>query len=131
MNRRPLHILIGEDDTALANLYAAYAKRRGHTVTVARDGAETLLAAAASPPDVLLLDVAMPKLDGRDVLRELKAHARTKGIPVLVISAHGGDQNMRDNLLELGAWDVLDKPVDLDLAFTKAERLAERAAGKA
>jgi hypothetical protein len=42
---------------------------------------------------------------------------------VLVISAFGGDQNMRDLLLELGAWDVMEKPVDLHIAFTKAERL--------
>ncbi|HTN51343.1 MAG TPA: response regulator [Anaeromyxobacter sp.] len=122
----PLRILVAEDDAAVARLYAAYAQSRGHLVTFARDGAETLVAAALDPPDLILLDVAMPKLDGRDALRQLKANPRTAGIPVLVISALGGDQNLRDLLLELGAWDVMEKPVDLQIAFNKAERLLGR-----
>jgi CheY-like chemotaxis protein len=119
----PLRILVAEDDAAVVRLYSAYAQSRGHAVLVARDGAETLVTAAAELPDLILLDVAMPKLDGRDVLRQLKASPKTAKIPVLVVSAFGGDQNLRDLLLELGAWDVLEKPVDLQIAFDKAERL--------
>jgi CheY-like chemotaxis protein len=119
----PLRILVAEDDEAVARLYAAYAQTRGHSVLFARDGAETLVTAAAELPDVVLLDVAMPKLDGRDVLRGLKANPKTAKIPVLVVSAFGGDQNMRDLLLELGAFDVMEKPVDLQIAFIQAERL--------
>jgi CheY-like chemotaxis protein len=123
----PLRILVAEDDAALARLYVAYAQGRGHSILVAKDGAETLVLAQAEAPDVILLDVAMPKLDGRDVLKHLRASPRTAGIPVLVISAFGGDQHMRDLLLELGAWDVLEKPADLQIAFNKAERLVARA----
>jgi CheY-like chemotaxis protein len=90
---------------------------------VAQDGAETLVAAAAEHPDLVFLDVGMPKLDGRDVLKQLKANPKTAAIPVLVVTAYGGDQNLRDLLLELGAVDVLEKPVDLAIAFNKAERL--------
>jgi CheY-like chemotaxis protein len=122
----PLRILIGEDDPAVAKLYAAYAQGRGHELLFARDGAETLIAAAAELPDLVLLDVAMPKVDGRDVLKQLKSNPRTRGIPVLVISAFGGDQHMRDQLVDLGADDVMEKPVDLQIAFKKAERLANR-----
>ena len=122
----PLRILVGEDDPAFARLYAAYGESRGHRVLVAKDGAEALLAAAAERPDLVLLDVAMPKLDGRDVLRQLKANPATAAIPVLVVTAYGGDQNLRDLLLELGAVDVLEKPVDLAIAFNKAERLVGR-----
>jgi CheY-like chemotaxis protein len=122
----PLRILIGEDDPAVAKLYAAYAQGRGHQLLFARDGAETLIAAAAELPDLVLLDVAMPKVDGRDVLKQLKSNPRTRGIPVLVISAFGGDQHMRDQLVDLGADDVMEKPVDLQIAFKKAERLARR-----
>jgi CheY-like chemotaxis protein len=118
----PLRILVAEDDPAVAKLYVAYAQSRGHQVTVARDGAETLVAVAADRPDLVMLDVGMPKLDGRDVLRQLKSDPRTAGIPVLVVTAFGGDQNLRDLLLELGAEDVLEKPVDLPIAFAKAER---------
>lgn len=122
-----LRILVAEDDAAVARLYAAYAQSRGHTVMVAKDGAETLVSAASELPDLILLDIAMPKLDGRDVLRQLKANAKTAPIPVLVVSAFGGDQNLRDLLLELGAWDVMEKPVDLQIAFAKAERLVSGA----
>jgi CheY-like chemotaxis protein len=118
-----LRILVAEDDASVARLYAAYAESRGHTVMFARDGAETLVTAASELPDLVLLDIAMPKLDGRDVLRQLKANPKTAPIPVLVVSALGGDQNLRDLLLELGAWDVMEKPVDLQIAFNKAERL--------
>jgi CheY-like chemotaxis protein len=121
-----LRILVAEDDAAVAKLYAAYAQSRGHDVVLARDGVEAVLAAASERPDIILLDVSMPRLDGRDALKALRADARTRDIPVLVISAFGGDQQMRDLLLELGAWDVLEKPVDLQLAFEKAERLAVR-----
>src|SRR5512138_2724735 len=122
-----LRILVAEDDPAVVRLYTAYAQSRGHDVLVAKDGAETLVTAAAELPDVVLLDIAMPKLDGRDVLRQLKANPKTARLPVLVISAFGGDQNLRDLLLELGAWDVMEKPVDLQIAFNKAERLAASA----
>jgi CheY-like chemotaxis protein len=124
----PLRILVAEDDASVAHLYAAYAQSRGHEVLLARDGAETLVTAASELPDLVFLDVAMPKLDGRDVLKQLKANPKTAKIPVLVITAFGGDQYLRDLLLELGAFDVLEKPVDLQIAFLKAERIAgERA----
>jgi CheY-like chemotaxis protein len=122
----PLRILVAEDDPAVSKLYGAYALSRGHAVTFARDGVEALVAAATERPDLILLDVAMPRLDGRDALKALKENPGTRGIPVLVITAFGGDQSMRDLLLELGAWDVLEKPVDLQIAFNKAERLVRR-----
>ncbi len=122
----PLRILVAEDDPSVARLYAAYAQSRGHQVLVAKDGAETLVTAASELPDLVLLDIGMPKLDGRDVLKQLKANPKTRPIPVLVVTAFGGDQNLRDLLLELGAFDVLEKPVDLQIAFNKAERVALR-----
>lgn len=124
--QRSLRILIAEDDPAVLNLYARYAQKRGHTVLLAHDGAEALVVAASELPDLVLLDVAMPKLDGRDVLRQLKASDRTREIPVLVVTASGGEQSLRTMLVELGADDVLEKPVDLPIAFNKAERIAAR-----
>ncbi|HET6413918.1 MAG TPA: response regulator [Anaeromyxobacter sp.] len=118
-----MRILVAEDDPAVAKLYGAFAQSRGHGVLFARDGAETLVLAAAEVPDLILLDISMPKLDGRDALQQLKASERTARIPVLVISAFGGDQALRDLLLELGAFDVMEKPVDLQIAFNKAERV--------
>jgi CheY-like chemotaxis protein len=124
-----LRILVAEDEPALAHLYVGYAQTRGHEVLLAHDGPEALVTATAELPDLVLLDVTMPKLDGRDVLRQLKANPRTASIPVVVVTALGGDQNLRDLLLELGAADVLEKPVDLEIAFNKAERVALAARG--
>ena len=126
--QRRFRILIAEDDPAVLQLYARYAEKRGHQVLLAHDGAEALLIAAAELPDLLMLDVAMPKLDGRDVLRQLKANDRTRSIPVLVVTASGGEQTLRTMMVELGAEDVLEKPVDLPIAFNKAERIAGRRA---
>jgi CheY-like chemotaxis protein len=123
--KRSLRILIAEDDMAVLTLYARYAEKRGHTVLLAHDGAEALVVAASELPDIVMLDVAMPKLDGRDVLRQLKANEHTRAIPVLVVTASGGEQNLRTLLSELGAADVLEKPVDLPIAFNKAERIVE------
>jgi CheY-like chemotaxis protein len=120
----PLRILIAEDDEAVLHLYARYAEKRGHSVVKAHDGAEALLLAGAERPDVVLLDIAMPKLDGRDVLRQLKASETTRAIPVVVVTASGGIQSLRSLLVELGAADVLEKPVDLPIAFAKVERIA-------
>ncbi len=128
---RKLRILIAEDDEAVSRLYASYARQRGHEVLVAHDGAETLVIAGAEKPDLIMLDIAMPKLDGRDVCRQLKANAKTASIPILVVSALGSDQNLRALMLELGAWDVIEKPVDLQITFNKAEHLVERAAAMA
>jgi len=119
--------LIADDDAGASRLYQTYAQHRGHEVMLARDGAETLLLAAAEHPDVILLDVAMPKLDGRDVLAQLKSNARTAGIPVMVVSAMASDPNLRAQLVDLGADEVLEKPIDLTTAFSRAERLGERA----
>ena len=119
--------LIADDDPGASRLYQTYAQRRGHDVLLARDGAEALLLAAAEHPDVILLDIAMPKLDGRDVLSQLKSNPRTAGIPVIVVSAMAGDQNLRGQLVDLGAHDVVEKPIDLSVTFAKAERLAEAA----
>lgn len=127
--QRKLRILIAEDDPSVLLLYSRYATKRGHTVLAAHDGAEALVVAAAELPDLIMLDVAMPKLDGRDVLRELKASERTREIPVLVVTASGGEQPLRTLLSELGADDVLEKPVDLPIAFAKAERIAGRRGG--
>ncbi len=123
---RKLRILVAEDDHDLARLYAGYARSRGHDALVAHDGAQALVTAVAELPDLVMLDIAMPKLDGRDVCRQLKANPRTSGIPILVVSALGGEQNVRATMLELGASDVIEKPVDLEIAFKKLERLADR-----
>ncbi len=117
-------LLLPDDDSGVSPLYRTVAQRRGHNVLLARVGAEALLLAAAEHPDVILLDVTMPKLDGRDVLAQLKANP--KEVLVIVASAMATDQNLCAQLVDPGADHVIENPVDLAIAMSQPERLAER-----
>ena len=84
---------------------------RGYAVEVAYDGAEALAQVAASPPDLILLDVLMPGVDGIEVCRRLKDDDGTRLIPVIIMTALT-DQESRVRGVEAGADDFLSKPVD-------------------
>jgi twitching motility two-component system response regulator PilG len=106
-----LRILVAEDDASLARLYAAYAESRGHTVLFAQDGAETLVTAASELPDLVLLDIAMPKLDGYEVCKRIKKDPRTAHVPVLMLS---GKDALFDKVKGhmAGATEYLTKPFE-------------------
>jgi putative two-component system response regulator len=98
-------------------LVAALMEAEGYAVTAAADGVEALEAVAAAPPDLVLLDIMMPRLDGYAVCRALKAHPATRLIPIVLLTALGAED---DRLLgiEAGADDFLTKP------FSQAELTA-------
>jgi DNA-binding response OmpR family regulator len=77
--------------------------------------------AATLVPDVILLDVCMPKLDGRDVCCELKRNPETADVPVIVFSVRGDDPYLRRQVFELGAFDVFAKPVCLTALFERVD----------
>ena len=79
-------ILLVEDDKFLRKAAEAMLKKHGFTVTTAADGEEGLAAARLQPPDMVLLDLIMPKLQGFQVLEALKGAVETAGIPVIVLS---------------------------------------------
>ena len=81
-----------------------------YSVDQATGGAEALRMALAAPPDLILLDIVMPDLDGLEVCRRLKANPRTSGIPVVLVTAHT-DRETRMAGLKAGADDILAKPV--------------------
>ncbi len=121
----PVRVLIVDDDPDQIEVLAAFAEQRGWAVLSARDGPEALVVAAAELPDLVLLDITMPKLDGRDVLSELRRHPRTAGLAVVAVSGRGNDEYVRENLLALGAAEVVAKPVDLVATFDLLERLCQ------
>ncbi|MDR7511086.1 MAG: response regulator [Armatimonadota bacterium] len=123
-------LLVVDDDEALQLMVGRLAEKHGFEVRQALDGEEALASVAERRPDLILLDIMMPRLDGRDVLRRLKADPATRDIPVIVFSARG-EQSDRLLGLELGADDYVDKPFSIDLLVRKIEyRLWKTAEGQ-
>ena len=96
-------ILIVEDEADLVGVLQYNLKREGYAVRTAGTGAEGLrLGAEDPPPDVIILDLMLPDISGIDVCRQLKADARTRGVPVLMLTARG-EENDRVRGFEVGA----------------------------
>ena len=95
MNEETRRILVAEDDRFLRKAAEMALKRRGYTVLTAADGEEALRAARSVLPDLILLDLIMPKLNGFDVLQALKKDAPTAHIPVIVLSNLGQDRDVQ------------------------------------
>ncbi|HKW90588.1 MAG TPA: response regulator [Methylomirabilota bacterium] len=95
-------ILLAEDDRFLRKAAETALKRQGFEVLPAVDGEEALQVARAQSPDVILLDLIMPKLQGFEVLRALKADAATAPIPVIILSNLGQDSDVKQ-AMEAGA----------------------------
>jgi two-component system cell cycle response regulator DivK len=99
--------------------------RAGHTVVVATDGAQGVAMASSERPDVILMDLSLPVLDGWQATREIKAAADTKLIPVIALTANAmaGD---REKALAAGCDDYDTKPVELPRLLGKIKQLVER-----
>jgi len=83
-----MKIMIVDDDKSIATIAALSLRRAGHEVISASGGAEALALAQSAPPDLILLDVLMPDMDGPETCRRLKNDGRTKGIPIIFLSAN-------------------------------------------
>lgn len=81
-----MSVLVVEDDPKLRELYRAVLRAAGYSVVAVEDGADALRHVEQSRPNAVVLDLALPRVSGRDVHRELKAHADTSHIPVVVVS---------------------------------------------
>jgi CheY-like chemotaxis protein len=105
-------IVLVEDNPHNQAVFVAVLQRRGHDVTLAEDGERALAVIPDLGPDLVLLDLSIPKVDGWTVARRLRAHASVTvaGVPILALTAHAmrGD---RDRALEAGCNGYLSKPV--------------------
>jgi DNA-binding response OmpR family regulator len=102
-------ILIVEDSADIAELIKHYLDRAGHETAVQTSGRDALLAVRQSPPDLVILDVMLPGMDGMQVCQALRAEAATSTIPILMLTARGEEAD-RVRGLELGADDYVTKP---------------------
>lgn len=101
-------VLIIEDDDFLVQMYATKLELEGFDVVMATDGAKGLKMAGKELPDLVLLDLNLPVMDGFEVLEQLKNNKETKDIPVLVLTNFGQKEKV-DQCLNMGAEDYLIK----------------------
>ena len=104
-------ILIVDDEPHNRKLLEALLRPEGYATQCAASGEEALTMAAAAPPDLILLDVMMPGMDGYTVAKILKAQAETSNVPIIMVTAHS-DRSARLAGLDAGAEEFLTKPVD-------------------
>jgi len=125
MARQALRIVLAEDDRFLRKATETTLRRRGFTVYSAADGEEALRMSRDEKPDAILLDMIMPKLQGFEVLRTLKADPDTARIPIIVLSNLGQDED-KQGALECGAAAYFIK-ADLSLQnlVAQVERVLE------
>lgn len=105
----PRRILIAEDEPSIVISLEFLLKEAGHDVTVARDGAEALRRIAADPPDLVVLDVMLPSVNGFEVCRRLRDNPETRRIPVLMLTARGRESEVEKGLAA-GADAYMTKP---------------------
>ena len=117
----PVTILLCEDNDLSRDMLSRRLRRKGYGVILATDGSEGLSMAQQHKPDIILMDLSLPDMDGWEATRRLKSKDDTKNIPVIALTAHAmsGD---REKALEAGCDDYDTKPVDLRRLLTKISR---------
>lgn len=129
MSEGPL-VLIVENDPATRNFYRDALSRDGFTVDEAHNGHQALEKALTSPPSLVVLDIAVPGIDGIELCRRLRADERTAGVPVLAITAYE-ERHYPDRARTAGANQVLLKPCAADDLILEARRLSNGGGGHA
>ncbi len=113
-------ILIADDDEGILDATKTMCEALGYEVTMIIDGNKVFQAVEQQQPDLLLLDIWMSGIDGREVCRQLKDHAATSKIPILMISA---SRQIKESALACGANDFLAKPFEMTAILEKIETL--------
>jgi DNA-binding response OmpR family regulator len=103
-----IDVLLIEDDPETLEMYRLKLEKDGYRVRVALDGEEGVRRAIESPPDIIFLDIRLPKKDGFTVLEELRGQASTADTPVIILSNYG-ESDLVDRGLKLGAMEFLIK----------------------
>jgi len=107
-NGKKRKVLVVEDETFLVKIYSVKLKKEGFDVSIATDGEEAVRLAAEVKPDLILLDLILPKLNGFEALERIRANPANKNTPVLVLSNLGQEEDIK-RAAALGASDYLVK----------------------
>ena len=123
-------ILLVEDNEMNRDMLSRRLEKRGYTMTIAADGGTGVELAKSDLPDLILMDMSLPVLDGWEATRQVKADPATAGIPIIALTAHAMDSD-RVKALEAGCDDFDTKPVELARLLTKIEELLKKFPPKA
>ncbi|HPD97236.1 MAG TPA: response regulator transcription factor [Synergistales bacterium] len=126
----PERILVVEDEKTIAELVAEALKRRGYRVELAHDGDSGLLAAETSLPDLVILDVMLPGMDGWEVCRRIRENPSTRNTPVLMLTARREERDLLAGF-DVGADDYMKKPFSVNELAARVRSLLRRAKGGA
>lgn len=119
-----MKILLVEDNEMNRDMLSRRLARRGHTVVMAMDGWMAVEATLRELPDLVLMDMGLPVLDGWEAARRIKADARTASIPVIALTAHAMEED-RQRALAAGCDDFDTKPVDMERLVGKIAALTQ------
>jgi two-component system, cell cycle response regulator DivK len=121
-----MRILIVEDNEMNRDMLSRRLERKGYSITMAVDGGAGVEKAIAEIPNLILMDMSLPVLDGWEATRRVKANPQTRHIPVIALTAHAmtGD---RDKAIQAGCDDYDTKPIDLPRLLSKIVTQLERA----
>ena len=115
-------ILLVEDNEANRDMLSRRLERRGYTVTIATDGRDGIAAARRGLPDLVIMDMNLPEIDGWQATRHLKSEPVTRHIPIIALTAHAMSSD-RQRALEAGCDDYDTKPVEMTRLLTKIRGL--------
>jgi CheY-like chemotaxis protein len=120
-----MKILLVEDDEMNRDMLSRRLGRAGHEVVMAVDGGEGVAMARSERPDLILMDMGLPVLDGWEATRRIRADDATRGIPIIALTAHAiaGDE---DRAIEAGCNDYDTKPIELPRLLAKIEALGPK-----
>ncbi|QDG52376.1 response regulator [Persicimonas caeni] len=120
-------ILLVEDNEMNRDMLARRLQRKGYEVVVAEDGQVAIDRATSEQPDLILMDLSLPVVDGWEATRTLKAQDATQHIPIIALTAHAISDD-RDTALECGCDEYDTKPVDMKRLLSKMEKFLDGSA---
>jgi DNA-binding response OmpR family regulator len=115
-------ILLVDDSQTVLLLHQLLLADRGYALLTARNGEEAVDTALAEHPDIIILDVIMPRMDGFAACKELRAHEQTRDIPIIIVTSRSEPQHVQRGF-ECGCSDYLTRPFDGNELLDKIERL--------
>ena len=121
-------ILIVDDDEMNRDMLSRRLERKGYQVLTAVDGGAGVEMAVSDAPDLILMDMSLPVLNGWEATRQIKANPQTRAIPVIALTAHATESD-RENALDAGCDDYDTKPIELPRLLEKIETLLQKSHG--